>query len=291
MLKRTMLLSAGALLGLSSATAAQDISSIEITSEQVADNIWMLRGAGGNMGLHAGEDAVFLIDDQFAPLTDKILAEVQRLTGRGVDFVLNTHYHGDHTGGNENLGDAGALIFGHENVRTRIIEDNGAPGNAPVVTFSDRQSFHINGEDVRAYHVHHAHTDGDAFVYFENANVLHTGDLVFEIAIGSFPFIDLNGGGSVPGAIAAIDSMLKLADADTVVVPGHGNVMDREGLVAYRLMLTTIRDNVQALIDEGKTKEEAVAAKPAEAYRTGRVGGFISEDVFVATVYDSLTAE
>ena len=288
---RTLSLIAAAASAFSAAHAQNGLASVEIRSEQVADNIWMLRGAGGNLGLHAGEDAVFLIDDQFAPLTDKILAEIERLTGKGVDFVLNTHYHGDHTGGNENLGEAGALIFGHENVRTRVIENNEAPANAPVVTFSDRQTFHINGENVRIFHVHHAHTDGDSFVYFENANVLHGGDLLFEVAIGSFPFIDLRGGGSVSGAIEAVNSMLKFTDEDTVVLPGHGDVMDRDDLIAYRLMLTTIRDNVQALIDEGKTKEEIVAAKPAEAYRTGRVGGFISEDVFVATVYDSLTAE
>ena len=290
MLKFFSLLSATAFAALGFASAQRDLSSVEVTSEAAAEGIWVLYGAGGNIGVHAGEDAVFIVDDQFAPLTDKILAEVQELTGRGIDFVLNTHYHGDHTGGNENLGAAGALIFGHENVRKRVLEDNEAPGNAPVVTFSDRQTFHINGESVRAFHVHHAHTDGDAFVFFENANVIHTGDLMFEVAMGSFPFIDLGGGGSIDGAIKAVEMMVDIADDDTVVIPGHGRLTDRAGLLSYHSMLTTIRSNVQALIDEGKSKDEVVAAKPAADYVDGRVGGFISEDRFVATVYDSLTA-
>jgi glyoxylase-like metal-dependent hydrolase (beta-lactamase superfamily II) len=287
---RPAVLAFTALSTLASASAQRPFEDVEITHEPVAEGIWILYGAGGNIGLHAGEDAVFLIDDQFAPLTDRILTKVIELTGRRPDFVLNTHYHGDHTGGNENLGEAGALIFGHENVRTRVLEDNKAPQNAPVVTFSDRQSFHLNGEDIRAHHVHHAHTDGDAFVRFENANVIHTGDLMFEVSMGSFPYIDLKGGGSIDGAVAAIETMIGMSDESTVVIPGHGRVTDRQGLIAYNEMLTDIRDAVQAGIDRGRSMEAIVASRPARSYAKGRKGGFISEDRFVETVYESLTA-
>jgi glyoxylase-like metal-dependent hydrolase (beta-lactamase superfamily II) len=277
-------------IGLAAAHAQGSLDEVEITHESVADDIWVLYGAGGNIGLHAGEDAVFLIDDQYAPLTEKIERKVLELTGRKVGFVLNTHYHGDHTGGNENLGEAGALIFGHENVRRRVLEDNDAPGNAPVVTFSDRQSFHVNGETVRAHHVHHAHTDGDAFVHFERANVIHTGDLMFEIAMGTFPYIDLAGGGSIDGVIAAAERMVEIADPQTAVIPGHGKLTDREGLIAYHAMLSDIRDAVQAGIDRGLSMEQIVRMRPAKRYAKGREDGFISEDRFVETVYESLTA-
>lgn len=285
-----MLLTAVMLTAL--AAAQQDrFASVEIASEEAAPGVHVLYGAGGNIGLHFGDEAVFLIDDQFAPLTGRILAKVEELSGRGVDFVLSTHYHGDHTGGNENMGAAGALVFGHENVRVRVIEDNEAPGNAPVVTFSDRQTFHVNGETVRAVHVPNAHTDGDSIIVFEKANVIHTGDTMFEEAMGSFPYIDLAGGGSIDGAIAAAKLTCDLADEDTVIIPGHGRLTDRRGAQAYHDMLVDVRDRVQRMIDRGRTKEEIVSARPARAYAANRTGGFISEDRFVETVYDSLTAE
>lgn len=287
-----MLLTTSALAALASLSLAQrDLSSVAITSEEAAPGVHVLYGAGGNIGLHFGEDAVFLIDDQFAPLTDKIIAKVQEVAGSDIDFVLNTHYHGDHTGGNENLGEAGALIFGHDNVRTRVIENNGAPANAPVVTFARQQSFHINGETVRAVHVPNAHTDGDAIVIFEGSNVIHTGDTMFEKNMGSFPFIDLNGGGSIDGAINAARMTWEMSDAETVIIPGHGKLTDKAGAKAYHDMLVDIRDRVQAMIDDGKSKEAIVKARPAKAYAEDRTGGFISEDRFVETVYDSLTAD
>ncbi|MCQ8186568.1 MBL fold metallo-hydrolase [Parvularcula maris] len=286
---RTLSLVLTAGLALTGAQAQRNFDNINITHEEAAPGVWVLYGAGGNIGLHSGEDAVFLVDDQFAPLTEKIQLKVLELTGKSPDFVLNTHFHGDHSGGNENLGEAGALIFGHENVRARILEGDN-PASAPVVTFSDRQSFHINGENVRAHHVHHAHTDSDSFVHFENANVIHTGDLMFEESLGSFPFIDLQGGGSIDGVIAALEKMVETADANTVVIPGHGKLTDREGMVAYHAMLEDIRDKVQAQIDRGRSKEQIVRARPAKRYAGARQGGFISEDRFVETVYDSLTS-
>jgi glyoxylase-like metal-dependent hydrolase (beta-lactamase superfamily II) len=273
------------------AAAQQDLSSVTITSEKAGEGVWVLYGAGGNIAVHGGEDAVFIVDDQFAPLTGKILAEVERLTGQGVDFVLSTHHHGDHTGGNENLGEEGALIFGHDNVRERLVGNPDQAGNAPVVAFSSQQSFHINGGRVRAVHVPNAHTDGDSLVVFEAANVIHTGDTMFEVSIGSFPFIDLGSGGSIDGAIAAAMRIFELADEETVIIPGHGKLTDKKGAKAYHDMLVDIRDQVQAMIDQGRTKEEVVEARPAEAYAEGRAGGFMSEERFVQTVYDSLTAK
>ncbi|NNU16921.1 MBL fold metallo-hydrolase [Parvularcula sp. ZS-1/3] len=287
MLKATL---AGALL-LSTASAQRDMSSVEIRAEAVTDGIYVLYGAGGNMGLFTGTDAIFLVDDQFAPLTPKILAKVKELTGAAPHFVLNTHYHGDHTGGNENLGKAGAVIFSHDNVRKRVIQDNEKPENAPVVTFPDSQTFHINGDTVRAYHVHNAHTDGDSFVYWEMANVIHTGDLMFEKSMGSFPFIDLKGGGSVNGAIKAMDRMIDIADRRTKVIPGHGQVTDRAGLIAYRGMLVDVRNKVQSMMQDGMSRKQIVEARPARSYARGRENGFIKEDQFVNTVIDSLSAE
>ncbi|MEM1380846.1 MAG: MBL fold metallo-hydrolase [Pseudomonadota bacterium] len=283
---------AGLAAAFSTATAHQrDLSSVEITATEVRPGLYALFGAGGNIGLQFGEDAVFLIDDQFAPLTEKISAKVKELSGGDVDFVLSTHYHGDHTGGNENFGKAGALIFGHDNVRVRVIEDNEAPANAPVVTFSDTQTFHINGETVKAVHLERAHTDGDSIVHFENANVIHGGDLLFEVSMGSFPFIDLGGGGSINGAIAAVEAIIAMSDDETTIIPGHGSLMDKAGVEAYRAMLVDIRDRVKAQIDRGRSRERIIRGRPAKAYAEGREGGFISEDRFVGFVYDSLTAE
>jgi len=257
----------------------------------VRPGLHVLFGAGGNLGLHFGEDAVFLVDDQFAPLTDKIASKAKELSGKDIDFVLNTHYHGDHTGGNENLGAMGALIFGHDNVRVRVIEDNEAPGHAPVVTFSDTQTFHINGDSVKAIHVHHGHTDGDSIVHFKVANVIHGGDLLFEKGMGSFPYIDLDAGGSINGAIKAVEKIVALSDEDTSIIPGHGNLMDKAGVEEYHAMLVDIRDRVQSMIDRDRSREQVIRARPAKKYAKGRKNGFIKEDRFVGTVFDSLSAE
>jgi len=285
-----LLLSSVAALALH--TTAQDrFANVRIEAEEVVPGIHVLYGAGGNIGLAHGDEMVFVIDDQFAPLTDKIAAKIEEITGETPDFVLNTHYHGDHTGGNENLGKMGALVFGHDNVRERVLSNNNAPENAPVVTFSETQTFHINGETVRAIHLSNAHTDGDAIVHFVNANVIHGGDLLFEKAMGSFPFIDLGGGGGINGAIDAVTAMIELSDENTRIIPGHGRLMDKAGLVEYRSMLTDVRDRVQAMINDGKDKDAIVKARPAKKYAKGRENGFIREDRFVGTVYDSLTAE
>jgi glyoxylase-like metal-dependent hydrolase (beta-lactamase superfamily II) len=213
-MRRALLPTLALLLVAAPPAAGQDWDAVEIEAQEVADGVYMLTGRGGNLGLFVGEDGVFLIDDQYAPLTDKILAAIGQITTEPVRFVFNTHWHGDHTGGNENLGDAGALLVAHENVRARLSVDQllervgrpvseqpAAPEGAwPVVTFTEDVTFHLNGDELHAFHVEHAHTDGDAIVHFRNANVVHMGDTFF---LGRFPFIDTATGGSIDGLIAA----------------------------------------------------------------------------------------
>ena len=249
--------------------AQQDMQDIEITTTHVAGGIYMLQGRGGNLGLSIGEDGAFLVDDQFAPLTEKIIAAIRAVTDQPVQFVFNTHWHGDHTGGNENLGKAGALIVAHENVRKRLNpadfrelmgrSQQAPPDALPVITFTDQVTFHWNGETIHAIHVPPAHTDGDALVHFVGANVVHMGDLFFN---GRYPFIDTGSGGNANGVIAAASAALEQMDDDTKVIPGHGALASRADLLAYRDMLVTVRDRVRKLVGEGKSEDQVVAAKP-----------------------------
>ena len=251
------------------AAQQRDFSAVEIEALRVADGVYMLTGSGGNIGLSIGEDGPFVIDDQFAPLTEKIQAAIAELTSGAVRFVLNTHWHGDHTGGNENFGEAGAMIVAHENVRKRMNPEefrevmgntNQAPPDAlPVVTFSDAVNMYWNGENIHVFHVAPAHTDGDAIVHFVNANVFHMGDTFFR---GRYPFIDVNSGGNVNGVIHAADRVLSLVDSNTKIIPGHGPLSTPEDLQAYRNMLITVRDRVRVLVNEGRSADEIVAAAP-----------------------------
>jgi cyclase len=275
---------------------APDFSKVEITTQKIADGLYMLQGAGGNIGVSVGEDAVFLVDDQYAPLTPRIKAAVAALTDKPIRFVLNTHWHGDHTGGNENLGSAGTLIVAHDNVRVRMSTEQfnaffnsktpAAPKAAlPVVTFADGVRFHVNGEEIHAFHVPPAHTDGDSVVHFTRANVIHTGDLFFN---GLYPFIDAASGGGIDGMIAAADKMLAMVKDDTRIIPGHGPLASKADLKTYRDMLVGVRDGVRPLVDAGKTSAEVVAAKPTAAYDAKWGGGFFKPEQFVALVYADL---
>jgi glyoxylase-like metal-dependent hydrolase (beta-lactamase superfamily II) len=260
--------------------------------------VYVIYGRGGNIGVSAGADGVFLIDDQYAPLTPKIKAELAKLSAAPVRFIINTHWHSDHTGGNEALAGEGALVLAHDNVRQRMSVEQfmaffertvppSPPAALPVVTFNDTVTFHLNGDEIHVFHMPGAHTDGDALVHFRRANVIHMGDTLF---YGLYPFIDVDSGGSIAGTIAAVDAALALADEKTRIVPGHGNsVTDKAGLTAYRDMLVTVRGRIAGLVAEGKTLEEVQAAAPTAEYDAEWGQGFIKPDRWVALIYKDLS--
>ena len=268
---------------------AQDFSKVEIRTEKLSDTVYMLVGAGGNLGLSVGEDAVFLVDDQFAPLTPKIEAAIAKITAKPVKFVLNTHWHGDHTGGNENLGKAGALIVAHENVRKRMSVENFIeflgmktqpdPRIAlPVVTFTTDVTFHLNGDEIFAQHAPRAHTDGDAIVHFRKSDVVHMGDIMFNKL---YPFIDTSTGGTVEGVIAATDRTLKEVSERTRIIPGHGPLANRADLQAYRDMLVTISGRIRDQLRARRTLEQVQASKPTAEFDAAWGQGFLKPDKFV----------
>jgi cyclase len=265
----------------------------KISPIPVAEQIYMIAGKGGNVGIFIGEDGTFLIDDNFAPLTEKIVEAIKSVGGDYPKFLINTHYHGDHTGGNENLGEGGTLIFSHDNVRERLktgsfLEAFNAkseatdPEGLPVVTFSEGISFHINDDTVRAIHVAHAHTDGDSFIYFEEANVIHAGDILFN---GFYPFIDVNHGGSLRGTIRAVDEILSLVDGNIKIIPGHGPLADRAQLESYREMLWTAYDRLRKLKADGKTAREAAASKPLADLEETWGDGVFTGDRWIELIY------
>ncbi len=272
--------------------AQQDMSDVEITTIPLESDLFMLVGRGGNIGLSVGEDGAFLIDDQFAPLTDKILAAVAEVTDQPVRWVLNTHWHGDHTGGNENLGNAGAMIVAHRNVYRRMNPDefadlmgrsSQAPRAAlPVVTFDAGVQFHWNGRHIDVTHIGQAHTDGDAVVHFPRANVFHMGDTFFR---GRYPFVDVDSGGGVDGVIAAANFVLERSNEGTRIIPGHGDLASPEHLREYRDMLEIVRMRVASLVANGRTEEQVVAAAPTADL--DEAWGANSER-FVRAVYQSL---
>ena len=263
-----------ALLALTSPLHAQNFDTVQVRAMPVAGAVHMLQGAGGNIGLVVGDDAVFVVDDQYAPLTPKVLAAIKSVTPRPVRFVMNTHWHSDHTGGNENMGNAGALIFAHENVRRRMSKDQlieafnrtepAAPrGALPVVTFTDTVSFHLNGDSIVVFHVAPAHTDGDAVILFTRANVVHTGDLFVS---AGFPFVDRSSGGSIHGIIAAAERILAATNAGTRIIPGHGPLADRARLQAYHDMLVVMRDRMRKEIAARHTIEQVLASAITAEY-------------------------
>jgi len=296
---RTASLAGLALAVASGVWAQRDFSGVEIKTQAVAPGISMLVGAGGNIGVFSGADGVVLIDDQYAPLTPKIRAAVGAISDAPIRFVLDTHWHHDHTGGNVNLTGAGALIVAQDNVRMRLSTDQllaatdpnatpNTPAALPIVTFDRSVSFYLNGDTMKAVHFPHAHTDGDAIVFFEKANVVHMGDCFFN---GNYPFIDLESGGSIDGMIAAVQAVLAGTDAETRFIPGHGPLGDRGALEAYHSMLLGARAKVAALVRAGKSLEEVQAAKPTAAWDGVWGKGWIKPDKFVEEVYAGVSRE
>ncbi len=278
----------------SNAQEADRFASVEIKAEPLAEGVAVLFGAGGNIGVSYGPDGTVLIDDQFAPLTPKIQAAIADLGAEPVTYLINTHWHGDHSGGNENFGKAGALIMAHDHVRERMLgiqksgrgNDPASPVEAlPTVTYHDGLKLHLNGDEVQVMHMKHGHTDGDSVIFWKKANVLHMGDLFFHKM--SLPFIDLNSGGNVRGVLAAAEKVLSMVDEDSKIIPGHGPMATKANLIAYRNMLKTVIGAVEKAQDEGKTLEQVQAMKLAAQWDTNP-DAFIKGDAFVEAVYKSL---
>jgi glyoxylase-like metal-dependent hydrolase (beta-lactamase superfamily II) len=276
-----------------SSVAAQSQPEPTIETVAVAPGVYVLYGRGGNIGVSVGADGVFLIDDQFANMTGPVTAALAKLSSQAPKFVLNTHWHGDHTGGNENLAEKGSIIVAHDRVRARMSSEQfseffqratpaSASGALPVVTFSENLTLHVNGGELRAIHAPAAHTDGDVFIHWPDANVIHTGDLVFA---GMYPFIDIDSGGSVAGVIAAVDRMLALSDGDTRIIPGHGKVTDRAGLLAYRELLIVTSARMTELVRAGKTVDEVLAEMPFADYDGTQAWAFITAERYVRILY------
>ncbi len=280
-----------------SSAYSQEYDKVEISTIKLSENIYMLQGAGGNIGVCVGDDGVFMIDDQFAPLTAKIKSAIAKLSSKKVRFVINTHWHYDHVGGNENMGEAGAVIVAHQNVRKRMSTDQfmeffnkkvpTAPKAAlPVITFTRDITFHLNDEETRIFHVKEAHTDGDAVVFFEKANVIHTGDIYFS---GMYPFIDKSSHGSVDGMIKAAKHILDIINDNTKVIPGHGPLSNKAELAVYVEMLVSLRAKMSAYISKRKTLEEIKQIGLSKDFDPQWGGGFLSPDKFTQILYEDLS--
>lgn len=279
--------------------AAEGMDDVTIQTIPLGGGVSMLTGAGGNLGLSTGKDGAFLVDTQFAPLTAKIQAAVGQVSKIPVRLVVNTHWHRDHVGGNENFSKAGAVLIAHENVRRRMasggtiaaLQAEIPPASAaalPQVTFSDSLDLHWNDEEMHIFHVASAHTDGDAVVWFVKADVMHVGDIYFN---GLYPFIDLSSGGSVSGLIAAVDRVLALTDENTKIIPGHGPLSNPREFRAYRDLVVTVYGRVRDLVAQGKSKDEVLAAKPSAEYDAVWGNQFMSPAEFVGILYDDASRE
>jgi glyoxylase-like metal-dependent hydrolase (beta-lactamase superfamily II) len=287
---------------LTAAAFAQDndFSKVQIKVTKVAGNVYMLQGAGGNIAASVGDDGIVVVDDQYAPLADKIQAALKGITDKPIRFVINTHYHEDHTGGNEFFQQK-APIIAHDNVRKRLEEGGTAGNNAsvkfeakpqpksalPIITFDHDVTVHLNGEDIRALHVPSGHTDGDSVIFFPKSNVVHMGD---DFVTYGFPFIDLGGGGSVEGMITGLESIIPKLPPDVKVIPGHGPVSNLDDVRAYLKMLKDTTAAVQAGIKQGKTMDQLKQEKVLEPWKKYS-GDFISSDAFIETLYNDLTGK
>ena len=292
----SLVLAAIALSG-GAAQAQPDPAKVTIKVTPLGTGIYMLEGAGGNIAISVGNDDVFMIDDQYAPLTPKIRAAIATVCPKPVRFLVNTHWHGDHVGGNQDMAGAGAIIVAHDNTRKRMSKEQfiaaynmkvpPSPAAAlPIVTFSQSMSLYLNGDSVRAVHFRNAHTDGDVIVTFEQADVVHMGDTFFN---GFYPLVDLSTGGSVDGIIAAADQVLSRTTSKTRIIPGHGPLGTRDDLLRYRNTVKTIRDRIAVLVARRRTLAQVVAAKPSGDYDAKWGAGFIKPDQFVTILYNDLS--
>jgi glyoxylase-like metal-dependent hydrolase (beta-lactamase superfamily II) len=271
--------------------AQQDFSNVKIVATKVAGSVYMLKGAGGNIGVSVGDDGIVIIDDQFAPLAPKIKETLKTISDKPIKFIINTHYHGDHTGGNEVFGQD-APIIAHENVRKRLQSGTKfgtrvtppAPKVAlPVVTFNDRATVHANGEDIRALHIPNGHTDGDAVIFFPNANVVHMGDDFFN---GLYPIIDIENGGSVKGMIAGVERVLATLPEDVKIIPGHGPLGDKKSLREFVEMLKATSAAVEKEMKAGKTLDEIKKDNPLAPWADTWGKGGVPADRYIETLFN-----
>ena len=296
-MRRILPLSLSLLIALTSFALGQNkYDEVQITTIPVGHGIYMLQGAGGNIGVSAGEDGVFMIDDQYSPLTPKIIAAIGKISDKPIRFVINTHWHGDHTGGNENLGKTDVIIVAHDNVYKRLSSDQfikafdshvpAAPKAAlPIISFNDKVTFHLNGLHIQARHFAPAHTDGDSMIFFKGTNIVHTGDIFFN---HMYPFIDTSSGGTIYGMIDAAAKLLTQVDDETKIMPGHGPLANKADLQAYHDMLVRVVEILTPLTRENILVEKATEMKPLKELDDKWGGGFFKTDMFLGTVYQTI---
>ncbi len=253
--------------------SAQD-ENVTINTTKLTDSIYMLKGSGGNIVVSVGQDGVFMVDDQFAPLTKKIKEAISKITDQPVKFIINTHWHPDHTGGNENFGELGAIIVSHDNVRKRLSTEQFSEffnrtvpplpeKGLPIVTFSDNMTVYQNGDEIKIIHVDNGHTDGDSIAYFTKNNVIHVGDDFNDI---SYPFIDISSGGSIDGLISSLETISSIINDETKVVSGHSEVSNKTKVNDFTNMLKDVREKISQMIKDGKSLEEIIASQPTSKY-------------------------
>ena len=274
----------------------RDFSKVEVKAQKVAGTVYMLTGAGGNIGVSVGDDGIVIVDDQFAPLAPKIIQALNGITDKPIKFIINTHYHGDHVGGNEIFGRTGTIIA-HDNVRKRLETGTSALGSGnspppaakvalPIVTFNDTATVHVNGEDIRAVHFPHGHTDGDAVIYFPQSNVVHMGDDFFN---GRFPFIDAENGGSVKGLITNVEKVIAALPDNVKVIPGHGDLSDKAGLKRFVDMLKGTSGAVERAIKAGRTLDQMKADKILAQWDDWGPKDWMNTDGFTEMIYKDLS--
>ena len=272
-------------------TSAQNrFDKVEIKTHEVTDNVYMLEGAGGNILIQVLEKEVVMIDSQFAPLSDKLMTAIKKITEKPISFLINTHHHGDHTGGNENFNSDQVTVIAHENVLKRLQASDKNEGFLPEKTIEEKFELVVDDHNNMIIHVHNAHTDGDSFVYLLNSNVVHMGDVMFN---GGYPFIDLKSGGSITGYIAAQKQVLTTINKGTKVVPGHGPLGDYQDVERSIAMLDDLRTQISEAIASGKSREEVEKDTTiTEKYeKAGYGNGFINSKKIKTTIYDSLLLE